>query len=106
MGRARKKEEKPKNSAPRPRGAGNLIENGLPVNKIPPQFVPAIVSSLNESLEGGVIQGYPLLDVGVILLDASYIENSSTELAYRAAASVALKRACSAASPVLLEPIM
>ncbi|HEC99583.1 MAG TPA: elongation factor G [Proteobacteria bacterium] len=92
--------------SPRPRGSGNLVENGLPTDKIPLQFVPAIVSSLNESLEGGVIQGYPLLDVGVILLDSSYIENSSTELAYRAAASVALKRACSAASPVLLEPIM
>lgn len=90
----------------RPRGAGNLVENGLPADKIPPQFVPAIMSSLDESLEGGVILGYPLLDVGVTLLDASYIETSATELAYRAAASVALKKACSAASPVLLEPVM
>ncbi|MEW6327096.1 MAG: elongation factor G [Thermodesulfobacteriota bacterium] len=92
--------------SPRPRGTGNLVESRLPADKIPPHLMPAIMASLDESLEGGIIMGYPLLDVGVTLLDASYIENISTELAYRAAASMALKKACSAASPVLLEPIM
>ncbi len=92
--------------SPRRRGAGNLVENRLSADKIPGQFVPAIMTSLNESLEGGVMMGYPLLDIEVGLLDASYMEGSSTELAYRAAASVALKKACNAASPALLEPIV
>lgn len=92
--------------SPRARGTGNVVRNRLPADKIPPQFIPAILTSLNESLESGVIMGYPLLDVEVALLDASYIENISTELAYRAAASMALKKACKAASPIPLEPIM
>lgn len=92
--------------SPRPRGTGNSVENKLPPEKVPPQFVPPIMEGLKESLQAGVIMGYPVLDVEVLLLDALYIENSSTELAYRAASSMVVKKACQAASPILLEPIM
>lgn len=91
---------------PRQRGAGNLVDEKLPPDKLPAHFVPLILTSLSESMQAGVLLGYPMVDIEVSLINALFMENSSTELAYRAAASIAVKKACQAASPILLEPIM
>jgi elongation factor G len=74
--------------------------------RVPKQFVPAVKSGVESAMENGVLAGYPLIDIRVTLLDGSYHEVDSTDIAFRAAGSIALREAATKAHPVLLEPIV
>ncbi|HJM37179.1 MAG TPA: elongation factor G [Dehalococcoidales bacterium] len=87
-------------------GTGFHFIEHLKGNAIPRNFVPAIESGIREAMEGGVSAGYPLVDIKVTLVDGSYHEVVSSELAYKIAASMALKDGAAKAKPILLEPIM
>lgn len=92
--------------APGEPGSGfNFVEH-LKGNAIPRNFVAPIEAGVKEAMEGGVIAGYPLVDMGVTLVDGSYHEVDSSELAFKIAASMALKEGAAKAKPVLLEPLM
>ncbi len=73
---------------------------------IPKEFIPAVEKGVREALDGGVVAGYPLLDIRVRLIDGSYHDVDSSEAAFKMAGSKAFKKAARAAKPVLLEPIM
>jgi elongation factor G len=73
---------------------------------IPKEFVPACRAGVEEAMEGGILAGYALRDVVVVLLDGSFHEVDSSELAFKIAASMAFKEACERAGVVLLEPVM
>ena len=91
---------------PLPRGSGNKFENRVSEDKIPAQFIPAIEEGVREMLESGVLAGYPVVDVKVSLVDGSYHEQDSTEMAYKAAAAMAMRKGLQEAGPVLMEPMM
>jgi elongation factor G len=91
---------------PRARGSGLRFENRLPPGKVPPEFVPAIEQGVLESTESGVIAGYPLVDLEVRLVDGSYQQDESTELAYKAAAAIAMRKGVMQGAPTMMEPIM
>jgi elongation factor G len=73
---------------------------------IPKAYIPAIASGIKEAMETGVMAGYPVVDIKATLLDGSYHEVDSSELAFKMAASMALKSGVMKAKPILLEPIM
>lgn len=73
---------------------------------IPREYIPAVEKGIRESLENGVLAGYPVVDVKVTLYDGSYHEVDSSEMAFKIAGSMAIKNASAKAKPVLLEPIM
>ena len=79
----------------------NKITGGV----IPREYIPAVEKGCREALESGVIAGYPLVDVKVTLYDGSYHEVDSSEMAFKIAGSMAIKKAMRAANPILLEPI-
>jgi elongation factor G len=91
---------------PAVRGSGFEFINKVKGGTIPRQFIPPIEAGVREALEGGVIAGYPLVDIKVTAFDGSYHEVDSSELAFRMAGSMALKHGVAKANPVLLEPIM
>ena len=74
--------------------------------EVPPQFIDAIRSGVVDSAPGGIVAGYPIIDVKVTLLKAEYDEENSSDVAYMIAAANAFKEACRNAQPVLKEPIM
>ena len=73
---------------------------------IPKEFIPAVEKGVKEATQEGVLAGYPVVDVKVRLVDGSYHEVDSSDLAFAIAGSMAFKEACKKANPVLLEPIM
>ena len=73
---------------------------------IPKEYVPAVEKGVKETLEGGVIAGYPMVDVKVRLVDGSYHEVDSSEMAFKIAGSMAFKDAVAKAGGVILEPMM
>ena len=85
---------------------GFEFTNALKDGVIPKSFVPAIEQGLREALESGVLAGYPLIGVKARLVSVAYREEYSTELAYRIAASMAVREAAKRAGPTLLEPVM
>jgi elongation factor G len=87
-------------------GKGYQFVNAIRAGVIPKEFIPAIDKGIQESLLGGVIAGYPLTDVKATLLDGSFHEVDSTEIAFKIAASMAFKDAALKGNPVILEPIM
>jgi elongation factor G len=91
---------------PRERGAGYEFENALVGMNVPRNFVPAVEKGLNESLKLGVLAGCPLVDLRVRFYDGKSHEVDSSEMAFKIAASMCLKKAVQEANPVLLEPIM
>ncbi|MBI3555871.1 MAG: elongation factor G [Deltaproteobacteria bacterium] len=91
---------------PLERGQGYKFENAVGVDKIPKEFIPSVDKGIQEAMTGGVIVGYPVADIKARLVDGSFHDTDSTELAYKIAASMAFKDACRKAAPVLLEPIM
>jgi elongation factor G len=91
---------------PLKRGTGNSFISSISDDKFPEPFIAAIKLGVTESLESGVIMGYPVLDIGVELLDAIIKESQSTELAFKVSASMACKEGLQKAQPFLLEPIM
>jgi elongation factor G len=91
---------------PRERGAGFEFENGIVGGVIPKEYIPAVEKGIREQLGNGVLAGFPVVDVAVKLIDGSYHEVDSNEMAFKIAGSMAFKEGFAKASPVLLEPIM
>ena len=91
---------------PQPRGAGFAFESKIVGGIIPREYIPAVEAGVKGALENGVVGGYPVIDVNVTLVDGSYHEVDSSEIAFRMAGSMALKDATRRADPVLLEPVM
>jgi len=88
------------------RGEGFKFEARTKGGLIPKEFIPAVEKGVREAMESGVLAGYPVVDLRVALVDGSYHEVDSSELAFKIAASMALKNGLQEAGPVLLEPIM
>lgn len=91
---------------PLERGKGYVFENKIIGGTIPREYIPGVEKGLEESLASGVLGGFPVVDLKASLVDGSYHEVDSSEIAFKIAASMAFKAGCSQASPVLLEPIM
>jgi len=87
-------------------GAGFEFIDQIKGGAVPREYIPAVGHGVREALEGGVLAGYPLVDVKVTLIDGSYHEVDSSEMAFKTAGSIGFKSAAAKASPVLLEPIM
>ncbi|MBY0354040.1 elongation factor G [Candidatus Babeliales bacterium] len=92
--------------APLERGAGIKFENEIVGGSIPREFIPGIEKGIKEATATGVLAGYPVVDIQATVFDGSYHDVDSSELAFKIAASMALRDGMSKASPVLLEPIM
>ncbi|MDR7473378.1 MAG: elongation factor G [Armatimonadota bacterium] len=91
---------------PLPRGSGIEFVDEITGGVIPREFIPAVEAGVREAAETGVLAGYPVVDVRVRLVDGSYHEVDSSELAFKIAGSLAFKEAMARARPVLLEPVM
>ena len=91
---------------PREAGSGFLFENKIVGGVIPKEYIPAVQKGVQEAMSLGVLAGYPLVDLGVRLVDGSFHEVDSSERAFLFAASMALKAAAAKAEPILLEPLM
>jgi elongation factor G len=91
--------------APNEFGAGFSFENKIVGGAIPKEFVPAVQAGLVEAMETGVLAGFPMEDVKVELIDGSYHEVDSSEMAFKIAGSMAFREAAKKAHPVLLEPV-
>jgi len=87
-------------------GEGYQFENRLVGGSIPKEFVPAVKNGIEEASQSGALGGYELVDFKVALLDGSYHEVDSSEMAFKIAGSMAMKEAMAKAAPVLLEPVM
>jgi len=87
-------------------GGGFVFENKIVGGVVPKDYVPAVEAGIKEAMLNGVLAGYPVVDVKVALVDGSYHEVDSSEMAFKIAASMAFKEGCKKANPVLLEPIM
>jgi elongation factor G len=92
--------------APNARGKGVEIENKIVGGAIPKEYIPAVIDGVEEAIKGGVLAGYPVVDVKVAIVDGTFHEVDSSELAFKMAGIFALKEAAKKASPILLEPIM
>ncbi|NOZ62934.1 MAG: elongation factor G [Calditrichaeota bacterium] len=92
--------------APNEAGKGLRFENLTLSDKIPQQFVYPVEQGVKEAMYGGVLMGYPVTDVIVRLVGGSFDEQTSTELAFKIAASLAFRDAAQKANPILMEPIM
>ena len=86
-------------------GKGYEFVNKVTGGAIPREYIPAVDKGIQESLEGGILAGYPLVDIKVTLFDGSFHEVDSSEMAFKIAGSMALKDGCRKASPAILEPI-
>jgi len=87
-------------------GAGVTFENKIKGGAIPQEFIPAVKQGIMDASKSGVIAGYPVTDIMVTLVDGSYHDVDSSELAFKMAAGMALSDGMRKAKPVLLEPIM
>jgi len=87
-------------------GSGILFEDDIKGGTIPKEYIPAVKKGVMEAAESGVLGGYPVTDVKVTLIDGSFHEVDSSELAFKVAGSMAFKEGMEKAGPVLLEPIM
>jgi elongation factor G len=91
---------------PNEEGKGFEFENKIVGGVVPREYVPAVSAGLEDSMKNGVLAGYPLVDVKASLVDGSYHDVDSSEMAFKIAASLALKNAVSKCNPVILEPVM
>jgi elongation factor G len=87
-------------------GKGYEFINEVVGGSVPKEFIKPIDQGIQEALEGGILAGYPMVDVKVELYDGSYHDVDSNEMAFKIAGSMAFKEAARKASPVLLEPVM
>jgi elongation factor G len=92
--------------APNERGKGIEVENKIVGGAIPKEYIPAVIDGINEGIAGGVLAGFPMVDVKVAVVDGTYHEVDSNELAFKMAGIFALKDAAKKAGGILLEPIM
>jgi elongation factor G len=91
---------------PAEKGKGIQFLNRLKKDALPEPYVNAVEAGVRESAESGILAGYPMVDVSVALVDATYEEETASEPAFKMAALYALRQAFEAAGPVLLEPVM
>jgi elongation factor G len=91
---------------PRERGAGFAFESKVKPEIIPDAFVPFVKEGVHDSLENGVLAGYPVVDVKATLVGGSFREQEATDVAYKIASAIAIRDAIIKARPALLEPIM
>jgi len=87
-------------------GGGYEFVDQISGGRIPREYIPSVDQGIQESLTSGVLAGYPMVDVRAILIDGSYHEVDSSEMAFKIAGSMAFKEAARKATPTLLEPIM
>ena len=90
---------------PQPLGEGNVFTESIFGGSVPRQYIPAVEKGTAETLAGGILAGYPVVDVKVNLYDGSYHSVDSSEMAFKTATAIALKKGIMEAAPVLLEPI-
>lgn len=91
---------------PLPRGEGFVFEDRIVGGVVPKEFIPAVEAGIREAMLSGGVAGYPIVDIKAVLVDGSYHEVDSSEMAFKIAASMALKEAVRRGNPVILEPIM
>ena len=94
------------NLEPIDRGAGIAFENKIVGGAIPKEFIPAVEKGVREAVEAGVLAGYPVTDLKVTLVDGSFHEVDSSEMAFKMAAILGLREGLHKGAPILLEPIM
>jgi len=87
-------------------GGGFEFVDGTKGAPVPKEYIPAVEKGIREAFEGGVLAGYPLVDVKATLIDGSYHDVDSSEIAFKIAGSMAAKEAAAKAKPIILEPIM
>jgi len=92
--------------SPLPKGDGFKFINKIVGGSIPRQYIPAVEKGIIEAMSGGVLAGYPLVDVQAILYDGSFHEVDSSEMAFKIAGSMGFKKGVTECNPVLLEPVM
>jgi len=92
--------------SPAEENAGFVFENKIVGGAIPKEYIEPARKGMEEALEGGILAGYPMIDVKVELYDGSYHEVDSSEMAFKIAGSMAIKDGCKKANPVILEPMM
>ena len=90
---------------PQEAGKGFEFVNEIVGGVIPKEYIPSVEKGVEEALKSGVVAGYPMVDIKVTLIDGSYHEVDSSEMAFKIAGSIAFKEACQKAKPRLLEPI-
>lgn len=91
---------------PREAGEGFLFENKIVGGVVPREYIPAVQNGIEEALKNGVLAGYQVVDVKATIVDGSYHDVDSNEMAFKIAASMAVKGAGEKCKPVILEPIM
>ena len=87
-------------------GAGYVFENKIVGGAIPKEYIPAVDAGIQGAMQTGVLAGYPVVDVKCTLVDGSYHEVDSSEMAFKIAGSMAFKEGCRQGNPVIMEPIM
>ncbi|WP_062196954.1 elongation factor G [Massilibacterium senegalense] len=92
--------------APNEEGAGFEFENAIVGGVVPREYIPSVQHGLEDALQNGLLAGYPVIDVKAKLFDGSYHDVDSNEMAFKIAASMALKQAKTKCKPVILEPIV
>ncbi len=92
--------------SPAEENAGFVFENKIVGGAIPKEYIEPARKGMEEALEGGILAGYPMIDVKVELYDGSYHEVDSSEMAFKIAGSMAIKEGCRKARPCILEPMM
>lgn len=91
---------------PNKAGAGNVIESKIVGGAIPKEYVPSAIKGIEEGLRSGVVAGYPITDVIVRIVDGTYHEVDSSEMAFKLCGSMAIKEAALKSAPIILEPFM
>jgi elongation factor G len=91
---------------PQEPGKGFEFENKIVGGRVPREYIPAVEKGIREAMENGVVAGYPMVDIKVRIVDGSYHDVDSSEMAFKIAGSMGFKDAAKKANPVLLEPIM
>jgi elongation factor G len=91
---------------PQEPGKGYEFVDAIKGGVVPKEYIPAVNKGIVEALDTGVLAGFPVVDVKVTLIDGSYHDVDSSEMAFKIAGSMGFKEGCAKASPVLLEPIM
>ncbi len=91
---------------PLPRGEGQEFKSEIKGGAIPSEFIPAIEKGVKEKMEGGILAGFPMVDMKVVVYDGTYHDVDSSEIAFKIAGSLAVEEASRSADMVLLEPIM
>jgi elongation factor G len=92
--------------APNEPGVGYTFDNKIVGGAIPREYISSVDAGIQEAMEAGVLAGFPVVDIGIQLVDGSYHDVDSSEMAFKVAGSMAFKEASKRAKPVLLEPVM